>query len=167
MISVFYRGHLFSCPLRTLVVVVIYTRIHIFFKFFECFTFGCINLVFQMSKERFRRSVVKTVSFSRHGLDTAHIQELLRVARMCVVKSLIGLDLCSSKFVVCVFEFEFLECLLHYIQTQTQGNFPREYLSTRHIFDYRKIAPLPLVGYVGDVRSKFSIWNISSEFATQ
>ena len=167
MIPVFHGGHLFSCPLRTLVVVVIYTRIHVFFKFFECFTSGCIDLVFQMSKEWFGRSVVEAISFSRHGLDTAHIQELSRVGWMGIMESLIGLDICSFELIVCILGFEFLECLLYHIQVKTKGDIPRKYFSTRHILDYGKIAPLILVGDVRDIGSKFPVWYISTEFTIQ
>lgn len=91
MIPVFHRGHLFSCPLGTVVVVVMYIRIDVFFKFFERFAFRCVDFILQMSEERFGWSVVEAVSSSRHRLDTSELPELFGMARMRILESLIGL----------------------------------------------------------------------------
>ena len=167
MIPVFYRGHLFSCPLGTFIIVVMYMEIHVFFKFFECFALRSIYFILQMAEEWFSRSIIQTVSFSRHGLYATHVQELFWIARMGIVEPLIGLNTCSFEFIVCIFGLKFLESLLYYIQSQTKGDVPWEYFTTCHIFDYGKIAPLILVGNVGDIGSEFPEWNIGSEFTIQ
>jgi hypothetical protein len=115
MISVFYRSHLFLCPLGTFIVVVMYMHIYVFFKFFECFTLSSINLVFHVTEERFGWSIIETVSLSGHGLDTTHLQKLFGVIRMGIMKSLIRLDICSPEFIIHVLGFKSLKCLLYHI----------------------------------------------------
>ena len=167
MISVFYGSHLFSCPLRTLVVVVEYMRIYVGFKFFECLTSGSIYLILHMTEERFGRSIVQAVSFAGHGLYVSHFQKSLRIARMRIMKSLIGLYTGSSELILCELSLKLLKCILNNLQAQAERNFPGEYFGTCHIFDNGKIAPLSFVGYVGDIGSEFSVWDNGPKFTIQ
>lgn len=129
MIPVFHGGHLFSCPLWTVVVVVMYIRIDVFFKFFKCFAAGCVDLILQMSEEGFGWSVVEAVSSSRHGLDASEFSELLGVARMRVLESLIGLYDRSGESVFENISFELFERTADETEIRTERKMMREYLS--------------------------------------
>lgn len=89
MISVFNRSHLFSSPLRSVLVIVVHVLFKIFLKFSKTCTVRIIKLILHVSEERFCRCIIYAVSPSRHGLSKSYLCEDTAKTRMSIVKSLV------------------------------------------------------------------------------
>jgi hypothetical protein len=124
-----------------MIVVEEYIVFYMFFKFFKCFAGLEVKLIFHMTKEGFCRSVVDAVSFSWHGLDTTHFSYLLSEAWMCIMESLIRVDICSleipleSRIIRC-FVLELIKSVLYWRETKVWWEFVSESFSADHIDRY-------------------------------
>ncbi len=89
MISVLYRSHLFFVPLRPMVIVFKDIGINDYFKFFKTFFSRHFKFILEMSKERFSRSIVETISFPTHRLLYLEFCEFVLVFWMSIMPALI------------------------------------------------------------------------------
>ncbi len=147
MIPVFHRSHLFLCPLRPFIIVVLYIHFYVFFKLFECIAWFEIQFIFHMTKEGFCRSIIYAVSSSGHRLDTTKILDLIPKARMRIVESLIRMNIGSIELffevlIILDSHFQLFECLLYRGESEVWWEFPSKSFSSDHIFEKRKICPM-------------------------
>jgi hypothetical protein len=143
-----------------------------FFKFFKCFAGLEVKLIFHMTKEGFCRSVVDAVSFSWHGLDTTHFSYLLSEAWMCIMESLIRVDICSleipleSRIIRC-FVLELIKSVLYWRETKVWWEFVSESFSADHIFEKWEICPSIIQAEIGDICSELLVWETWCKVTTQ
>lgn len=170
MIPVFYRGHLFLCPLRTMIVIVEYIVFYVFFKFFECIAWLEIQFILHMTKEGFSRSIIYAISSSRHRLDTTKILYLIPKARMRIMESLIRVNISSFELIseYCIIFgsfFKLFESLLYSFKSKVWWEFPGKSLSADHIFHEREICPSMTQPQIRNICSEFLVRYTCIEFS--
>ena len=130
-----------------------------------------IYLILQMTKKWLSWSIVDTVSFSRHRLDTSEFLKSLFEAWMGIMESLIGMQECSFNAVIHVMihtvELQPKECCLNNFHSKIIRESKGENFSRNHILHDRKIYPFSLESEIGNIRSKFLQWNHPMKGAIQ
>jgi hypothetical protein len=159
MISVCYRSHLFSCPLWSIGIIVVYIFVHVCLKIRKGSAMRIIEFILHVSEERFCRCIIYAVSFSRHRLNTSQFTEQTWKAWMCIMEALIRMRDSSDKFTMTIFGYERCIGVFYYCEFKSHGEKVCESFTRDHIFDNREVYPSIFKTNIGDICSKSCIRN--------
>lgn len=169
MIPVIDRGHLFSVPLLSFMVVVSHVLVDEQAQLFECFARFVIHIVLHVSEERFDGGIVDAIATSRHRLNQVHPTDFLDVLRVGVVNALVGMDQGSLKRYVRENRIvpHALQGIQHDIHLQMYREVPCHNLASCNILHDGKIGEAVMEGEIRDVRGEYFERNRDIEFSVQ